>query len=159
MGNGNRVKKRKEPRDGEINRLKAALRRMESDKRKLLSELKTLEAAFDHTVTFLRGKTNDLSVEELIQAASKGYTLIETEAKKEQSMSDLVKKWQCHKCPDGVMHLIIFANRDGQQYFRSCNKCSNRTKPKQYHDKVSGVRKDEEKGNNKQNKKQDKGIS
>ena len=153
MGNGNRYKKRKEPKDGEIQRLKNIIRRLESDKRKLLSERRTMEAAFDNTVTFLRGKTKDLSVEELIQAASKGYTLVETEAKKEQSMADLVKKWGCHKCSDGIMHLIIFTNRDGPQYFRSCNKCANRTKPKPYDESVSGVRANEQKGNIKQNKK------
>lgn len=149
MGNGNRVKKRREVRDGEVARLKNALRRLESDKRKLLSEIKTLEAAFQHTVTFLRGKTKDLSVEELIAASNRGDNLSQIEHKKEHTLEDMIKRWECHKCTEGVMKLVIFENRTGKQYFRSCTCCKNRTIPKPYTESVTGIRDEHIKKNKK----------
>jgi hypothetical protein len=140
VGNGNRVRKRKEPRDGEISKLKNIIRRLESDKRKLLSEVKTLEQAFGHTVTFLRGKTKDLSLEQLIQAANNQEGLSDVVNKEKNTTEHLLKKWACHKCDNGVMRLTIYTNREGSFYFRNCTQCSNRTKVKPYNDKVTGVR-------------------
>lgn len=140
MGNGNRIKRRKEPRDGEVARLKNIIRRLESDKRKLLSEVRTLEQAFGNTVTFLRGKTKDLSLEQLIQAANNQEGLSEIANKQKSTTDDLLKKWACHNCDTGVMRLTIFTNREGSFYFRNCTQCANRTKVKPYNDKITGVR-------------------
>ena len=142
MANGNRRKKSKEAKDGEVQRLRNIIRRLESDKRKLLSELKTYEAVFQANMKYISKKIDEdnLSVEDVIKAANKKQTLREASEEKQQTMDDMVKKWSCYKCKEGVMKLIIFQNRIGKQYIRCCNKCDNRTTPKEYTDQVTGIR-------------------
>lgn len=139
MGNKD---KRREARDAEIGKLRKAIRRLESDKRKLISELTTLTTAFDKNIQFLRGVTKDLTVEELIQAARKELTLKQTKDQKEHTIDDMTKKWACHKCDTGVLKIIVFTNLEGTQYLRCCSnkKCGNRTKPKPWDETVTGIR-------------------
>ena len=138
----NRTLRHKEEKDGEVKRLKNVIRRLESDKKKLLSEVRTLEEAFGKNIQFLKSKTDGLSVTELIKAAKKEQTLEEIENEKQQKFSDLEKKWKCFKCDIGLMKLLIYTNREGTQYLRKCSnpKCLNRTKPKPYNDGVEGLR-------------------
>jgi predicted nuclease with TOPRIM domain len=65
----------KEEKDGEVKRLKNALRRMERENNQLKAELKTLEVYFKKTQTFVKGYTEDNTVQELISAAKDGKTL------------------------------------------------------------------------------------
>jgi hypothetical protein len=142
MANGNRRRKTKEAKDGEVQRLKNVIRRLESDKRKLLSELKTYEAVFQHNMRYISKKIDDenLTVEDVIKAANKKQTIQQAAEEKEQTIDDMVKKWQCWKCKEGVMKLVIYENRVGKQYFRRCTTCKKMTDPQLYHDKVTGVR-------------------
>ena len=133
---------KKEPKDGEVARLKKAIRRLESDKRQLLSELATIEAAFQKNVEFLKNSTKDLSVRDLMKAANKNITLKELKETNAEAESSMEARWRCHKCDSGVLKLVIFQNLEGKQYLRACSnkKCTNRTKPKPWNDNVKGIR-------------------
>ena len=108
-------------RDGEIKRLKDALKRKDREIEKLKGELRTYEAAFHKNIQFLKGKTKDLSLQELLEGAKKEQTLKQIEVEKELKFTELQKKWKCHKCPDGVMKLIMFSRPDGRWYLRKCS--------------------------------------
>lgn len=128
--------------DGEITRLRKAIRRLQSDKQKLLSEVRTIQEAFEKNVKFLKGVTKDLTVGELIDAAKKDLTLKDAQLSVEENKQALEDKWKCYTCSIGVMRLLIFNNREGTQYFRKCSnqKCSNRTKPQPYNEFVEGIK-------------------
>lgn len=72
---------------GEVRKLKDAVRRLESDKRKLISELETLKAAFQRTTSFLESKFDKIPVEEVLQ-------LIKEKKRKKQLTPDP----ECGKC-------------------------------------------------------------
>lgn len=130
-------------RDGEIKRLKEALKRKEREIEKLKSDLKTLEAAFQENIKFLKGKTAKLDLQELLKGAQKQQTLKQIEDEKQITFQELEKKWKCHKCNVGIMRLIVFNRPDGKHYMRVCNnktKCQNRTEPKKWHEKVEGIK-------------------
>lgn len=128
--------------DGEISRLRKIIRRLTSDKQKLLSELATIESAFERNLKFLKGVTKDLTVEELIDAAKKDLNLKQAQLAVEEARGELEEKWKCHTCSIGVLKLLIFNNREGTHYFRKCSnqKCTNRTKTKPYTQQVEGIR-------------------
>jgi hypothetical protein len=130
-------------RDGEIKRLKEALKRKDREIEKFKSELKTLEAAFTENIKFLKGKTAKLDLQELLRGAKKYESLNEIENNKNITFKELEDKWKCHKCNIGVMRLIVFNRPDGKHYIRSCSNrenCNNRTEVKKWHDKVEGVK-------------------
>lgn len=130
-------------RDGEIKRLKDALKRKDREIEKFKSELKTLEAAFQENIKFLKGKTAKLDLQELIKGAQKSQSLKDIETEKEVTFKELEDKWKCHKCQVGVMRLIVFTRPDGKHYIRACSnrgKCQNRTESKPWHEKVEGVK-------------------
>lgn len=61
-------------------------------------------------------------------------------AKKKENRR-LYKKWTCYDCEDGILRTIIFAKADGtKQYFRKCDCCDKKTKPKKFREKVEVVR-------------------
>jgi uncharacterized FlaG/YvyC family protein len=90
-------------RDGEIKRLKDALKRKEKEIEKLKSELRTYEAAFQKNIQFLKGKTKDLSLQELLDGAKKEQNLKQIEGTVEIKFKELEEKWKCHKCGIGIM--------------------------------------------------------
>lgn len=51
---------------------------------------------------------------------------VKKEAKKVQ------EKWQCFKCQEGVLKMVIYTRRDGTYYFRKCTSCENRTPSKKH---------------------------
>lgn len=61
----------------------------------------------------------------------------DTDLHNEKIESNLEKQWECHKCHEDVLRIIIVDRQDGVFYFRRCS-CGNRTKMKKYHDKVEG---------------------
>lgn len=129
-------------RDGEIKRLKDSNRRLKSENDRLKSELKTYRVAFEKNIQFLKGKTKDLTVEELIEGAKKEQSLKEIETQKELTFKELEKKWKCFKCSTGVMRIISYMRPDGAWYIRKCSnsQCTNRTKAQPWNDKVEGVK-------------------
>lgn len=132
----------KEEKDGEVKKLKGIIRRLESDKKRLLSEMKTLEEAFGKNIQFLHGVSDGLTLDELVAAAKKEQTLKQLKEEKGQKFSDMEEKWKCFECDVGILKILIFRNRDGSQYFRKCSnpKCQHRTKPKVYNNNVEGIR-------------------
>jgi hypothetical protein len=48
------------------------------------------------------------------------------------------KKWNCHKCAEGMLKLVIINRPDGAHYLRKCSHCPNKTRLKKYTDGVDG---------------------
>jgi predicted RNase H-like nuclease (RuvC/YqgF family) len=79
--------KSEEENEQTIKELKAANRRLKSDNERLKAELSTLNAAFDKTSTYLKGNTDNISVEKIIDGVKKGSTL-----------NQIKKQIKCEKC-------------------------------------------------------------
>lgn len=130
----------KEPKTAEVKTLRKKIASLEHEIRRLKSELKTYDAAFSKSVVFLKDSTEEFSVEELIEGAKRGQKVEDIREEKELKMSELVKKWGCHKedC-DGVLKLLFFP---GNRYRRKCSICNNGTEVQSYEniDEVEGVR-------------------
>jgi hypothetical protein len=98
---------------------------------------------FQKNIQFLKGKTKDLTLEELIDGAKKEQDLKTIEVQKEMTFKEMEEKWRCHKCKKGLMKLIVYTRPDGKWYLRSCgNKptCNNRTNAQPFHDGVGGIK-------------------
>lgn len=70
-----------------IKELKAANRRLKKDNERLKSEVDTLQQAFSQTSTYLKGNTDNISVEKIIEGVKKGSTL-----------QEIKKENKCEKC-------------------------------------------------------------
>ncbi len=70
-----------------IKELKAANRRLKSDNERLKAELTTLQEAFNETAGYLKGNTDGISVEKIIQGVRQGSTL-----------NKIKKSNKCEKC-------------------------------------------------------------
>jgi len=46
------------------------------------------------------------------------------------------KIWECWKCREDILRLVIIERRDGTHYFRRCKNCHHRTKMKPMNDDV-----------------------
>lgn len=57
-----------------------------------------------------------------------------------EAKKKLKKKWECFICRIGFMKIHTVSRRDGLRYYRKCTNCDNRTKMKQYNDKVEGLK-------------------
>lgn len=133
----------KEEKDGETAKLKRHIRHLEKENTRLKSELRTYEKVFARNITFLKQRTEDLTVEELITGAEKEFTLRQIREEKAQTYEQLQEKWRCHSCSVGVMKLIIIPRGSGtSNYFRKCNNtdCKNRTQVKEYNETVEGLK-------------------
>lgn len=58
-----------------LKELKTANRRLKSDNERLKAELSTLQEAFQETSKYLKGNTDNISVEKIIQGVKKGSSL------------------------------------------------------------------------------------
>lgn len=123
----------KEERSGNEKRLKGQIKRLEHEVKRLKSELRTLEVALGKNVMFLKTKTRNYTVEELIQGAQDEINLEQIGEAKDKAFSPTVERWRCHKCEEGLMKLIIVP---GGRYFRKCGSCPNRTEIQELHDEV-----------------------
>jgi len=72
----------KQEKSGEIQKLKNRIKKLEKDKRILISKLNTAEMALEKNFKFLKGTTEDVSLEDLLEAAKKSKTLKEVKTKK-----------------------------------------------------------------------------
>lgn len=124
---------KKEPRDGEIKKLKAHIRKLDKEISRLKSELKTYSRAFDKNIMFLKNQTKRFSVEELIEGAEVDLTLEEIGIEKENTFKAMEARWKCWKCDEGVLKMIIVPS---SRYFRKCTLCENRTETKELTDDV-----------------------
>lgn len=124
---------KKEPKDGEIKKLKAHVRKLDKEISRLKSELRTYDRAFSKNIMFLKNQTKHFSVEELIEGAKVELTLEEIGQEKENTFKAMEKKWKCFLCSDGLMKMIIVPNN---RYLRKCTLCENRTEAKELTDDV-----------------------
>lgn len=140
MGKGKGRSYPEKERDSEITRLRNALKRSVKENEKLRSELKTYEAAFQKNIQFLKGKTKDLSLTELLAGAKKEQNLTKIEQVKEETYQEFKQKWKCFDCNIGVMKITVINRQDGKHYFRACTnttgKCKHRTELKPFTDDV-----------------------
>lgn len=119
----------KEERSGNEKRLKGQIKRLEHEVKRLKSELRTLEVALGKNVMFLKTKTKQYSVEELIQGAQEEMNLEQIGEAKEHTFSAIAERWKCYVCNEGLLKLIIVP---GNRYFRKCTTkdCPQRTEVK-----------------------------
>lgn len=120
----------KEDKSGNEKRLKGQIRRLEHEVKRLKSELRTLEVALGKNVLFLKSKTKQYTLEELIQGAQEEMNLDQIGDAKEHTFNALAERWKCYKCEVGMLKLIIVPNR---RYFRKCTTkdCPQRTEVKE----------------------------
>lgn len=76
----------RQAKDGEIQKLKNRIKKLEKEKSILVTKLNTAEAALANNIKFLKGSTEDLSVEDLIEAAKTSKNLRE------------IREDECPKC-------------------------------------------------------------
>lgn len=130
----------KEEKDAETRKHKAHVRKLEAEISKLKSQLRTYDRAFQKNVVFLKEKTSDLTVEELIKGAETELSLKEIKDDKNDRFSELQRKWACHKCNEGILRLIITPGGETNRYFRKCSMCPHRTAVKEYTENVEGIK-------------------
>lgn len=85
----------KEAKDGSEQKLKRRIKKLESENRRLKSELNSLEQAFKNTGEYIKGNVDGISVEKMIDAAKKG-----------QKMKDTVGDEVCPECSSGLLKKI-----------------------------------------------------
>ncbi len=95
-----------------IKELKAANRRLKSDNERLKSELSTLQEAFQKTSVYLKGNTDNISVEKIIEGVKKGSNL-----------EQIKKTNKCEKCGSVNIKELSVANV-GKIIL--CSDCKNR---------------------------------
>lgn len=88
-----------EDNESKIKELKAANRRLKSDNERLKAELATMHEAFSKTSTYLKGNTDNISVEKIIEGVKKGSTLAE-----------IKKQHKCEKCGSNDIKEFKVAN-------------------------------------------------
>lgn len=72
----------KEEKSAEVAKLKKRIRLLEKQKSELISQVKTAEKALERNMKFLKGSVEDVSVEELIEAAKEDMSLKEVKEEK-----------------------------------------------------------------------------
>jgi hypothetical protein len=123
----------KELKSGNEKRLKGQIKRLEHEVRRLKSELRTLEVALGKNVMFLKTKTKQYTVEELIQGAQDQMNLEQIGEAKDKTFDQNIERWKCRKCSEGLLKLIIVPQN---RYFRKCSNCVHRTDIQELHDEV-----------------------
>ncbi len=104
--------KREEENEQTIKELKAANRRLKSDNERLKAELITLQAAFEKTSSYLKGNTDNISVEKIIEGVKRGSTL-----------DQIKKSSKCDKCNS---HDVKEFNVTGVGRIILCSSCKDR---------------------------------
>lgn len=94
MGRGRGKVKSTDENEQTIKELKKANRRLKSDNERLKSEIATLHEAFSQTSKYIRGNTDNISVEKIIDGVKNGSTLqeIKKDACCEKCKSENVKE-------------------------------------------------------------------
>ena len=127
-----------------IKDLRSKIRRLESDKRKLISEIQGYKKAFSLTIAEIDERLIDKPVEEVVRLVNKKRKRDIKNDKKEEvkTKNNKLEKWSCHDCNDGILVIIKYRKASGNEwYHRSCSNpvCSNRTKAKIWNEDVEGI--------------------
>lgn len=72
----------KQEKSGELQKLKNRIKRLEKQNRDLISKLNTAEQALKESVKFLKGSTEEISLEDLLEAAKDDKSLKEVKIRK-----------------------------------------------------------------------------
>lgn len=140
MGKGKHRIYGSEEKDATTKKYKDHIRKLENEITKLKSQLRTYDRAFTKNVMFLKEKTNDLTVEDLIAGAEKELTLKVIKDEKKDKFAEMERKWKCFQCNEGIMKLIIVPGIETNRYFRKCSMCVHRTEVKEYTEDVEGLK-------------------
>ncbi len=124
-----------------IRELRAELGVRDKKIKNLKSELRTLNAALSKSAMYIDERLTDIPIESVVNYFNDKVTgrIKDIEKIHEDSQRSLEKKWQCHKCDDGFLRLIVITRHDGKQYFRKCTHCDNRTGMQKYVEGVEGL--------------------
>jgi hypothetical protein len=101
---------KREEKDGEVQKLKRRIKRLEKDKSALVSKLNTLESVLNSNMDFLKGSTGDHSLEELLEAAKHKKPLKEIEEKVDV-MCPRCEKYEVTVSKMNIGDLILCKNK------------------------------------------------
>jgi len=59
--------------------------------------------------------------------------------KERESLEQLKREWQCTKCHDGHLEIILLNKMNDLHYWRKCTNCPHRTKLQPYNKNVRGI--------------------
>jgi len=132
LGKGRNQDYSTDEKSGQVKKLKGHIKTLEHEIKRLKSELRTYEKALHKNVTFLKERTQNVSLEELISGANEELNLQQINEKKNDSFEQMRIKWECHVCRVGIMKFISIPKGDDTYYFRKCSlvNCKNRTETK-----------------------------
>jgi len=128
----------KEEKSGEVGRLKKHIRHLENEITQLKSQLRSYDKALSKNITFLKERTSDLTLEDLIKGANAELNLRQIKKATFDEFDTMKKKWCCYKCEKGIMKFITIPRGETTHYLRKCSnpKCDNRTELKELIDGV-----------------------
>ena len=110
---------------------------------RLLSDVKTLQAALDNSIVYINEKLESIPVEDIVRYFNrkKAGKLEDVKDEHMQEIDRLKEKWRCFSCRTGYLRLVVMSRHDGQYYFRACvnENCNRRTELKSYHSEVDGL--------------------
>ena len=95
---------------GEVRELKDKIKRLSSDKKRLIAELKTLQDALDKTNKFVSKKVEDISLEDLTKMHDK-------------TLKEIEEAVSCKNC-SSIKHTYIIL--PGNRKVKVCIECGNR---------------------------------
>jgi DNA-directed RNA polymerase subunit M/transcription elongation factor TFIIS len=110
LGRKHKTFNRGDGESGEIRELKQKVKRLASDNKKLIAELKTLQDAFDRSRQFISKKVADISVEDLIRFSDKNLKQLE----------EIVT---CKNCGSTKFSYIVLP---GNRKVKNCMECNHR---------------------------------
>lgn len=100
----------KEPKDGENNKLRKRIARLEKENKRLKSELNTYEQAFKNTRKYIDDETKNVSVDKMIDAAKKG-----------QKLKEVKKELECPLCSNDISQIKSLAGTVEVCLNQECN--------------------------------------
>jgi hypothetical protein len=83
------------------------------------------------------------NIKEAIEAQQREDIVFEKEETERNRKVLLKKQWECFKCCEDYLRLVVVQRLDGDFYFRKCPACGNRTKIKPFTENVKGPTPDE----------------
>ena len=111
MGKHHKTFPRNNGESGEVRELKDKIKRLASDKRRLISELQTLKAAFQKTSAFIEEKFEGITVEEVLEISK------EKKGKKDNSV-----EMECSSCHSTKLTHV----KQDTRHIVICHNCKNR---------------------------------
>ena len=115
MGKHHKTFPREGGESGELRKLKDKIRRLESDKKRLISELQTLKVAFEKTKLFIDNKLDGVPIEEVIKSV-----------KAKKKLSEITKEELTCKYCHSNKHKLLMDIKPRQMRIHLCLTCNNK---------------------------------